>query len=187
MVEQSVNVSAFAGKAESKNAIWRIAVYDVGCFLPAANCLTIVSPFSEITRCLVLSEAALQWRKALHSQRQSQGAHRASVQRAENGALLGFSWQRRSRLDLLPWPQGQEQNSERLALQHGELPRVHNFCSWTPLSKSTSKRKLTESSKSARTKLSSSRTCWSQLPTPFSGHLPRQICLSKAHSQLNFF
>ena len=69
MVEQKHNVNAFAGKAETKKSIWQVAVYDVGCYLPAHDLVTIVSYASAHTLMLVLPQAALQWREEVREVR----------------------------------------------------------------------------------------------------------------------
>ena len=59
MVEANQNVNAFAGKAETKKAIWHVAVHDVGCYIPAQQLVTIVSSPGAHTIMLVLPKVTL--------------------------------------------------------------------------------------------------------------------------------
>ena len=66
-----MNVSQFKGKAETKISIWRICVWDVGCYLPAADCVTIVSQSSVLTLPVVFPQANLGRQETVHTQRQN--------------------------------------------------------------------------------------------------------------------
>ena len=56
MVESKMTVAVFKGKAETKVSIWKICVWDVGCFLPPAECVTIVSKSSVLTLSVVFPQ-----------------------------------------------------------------------------------------------------------------------------------
>ena len=71
MVEETMNVNKFQGKAESKNAIWEISVMNVGCYLPDADCVTIVSQRSKFTLLAVFLEANHERREEVHPPRQN--------------------------------------------------------------------------------------------------------------------